>query len=280
MKCMRMHVFALVAMSFLLTTATQAQNVLLNPGFETDAVSGQDPLPFATDWTLANPGEYNTVSAPGSPVHSGNGSLRLTSVQTYGVPLALQTFPANPGEEWDLQGYMRIDSAFTGDTRAVLKIVFGTPDLEPASISIGTPDAQPFPGVLSTPQLNNTSTTGTWTFSQARGIAPEGTTQVSFFAILVDAEPSEAYFDDLQATLVVDEETPGDFNGDGDVDGRDFLDWQRGSSPTPLSATDLSAWQMNYGDGGGLVATQAVPEPSSVCLALLGVAAILRRRMI
>jgi hypothetical protein len=275
----RMHVFALVAMSFLLTAAaTQAQNLLLNPGFETDAFPNQDPLPFATDWNLANPGEFNTVSAPGSPVHSGNGSLRITSVQTYGVPLALQTFPANPGEEYNLQGYMRIDNALTGDTRAVLKIVFGPGDLEPASISIGTADAEPFFGVLGTPQLNNTSTTGTWTFAEAQGVAPEGTTEVSFFAILVDAEPSEAYFDDLVATLVIDDGTPGDFDDDGDVDGRDFLVWQRGDSPTALSASDLTTWQTNYGNP--LVATQAVPEPASVCLALLGVAAIFRRRMI
>jgi hypothetical protein len=27
--------------------------------------------------------------------------------------------------------------------------------------------------------------------------------------------------------------TPGDYNGDGDVDGRDFLIWQRGGSPAP-----------------------------------------------
>ena len=27
----------------------------------------------------------------------------------------------------------------------------------------------------------------------------------------------------------------GDFNGDGLVDGRDFLEWQRGNSPTSLS---------------------------------------------
>src|SRR5262245_39274161 len=39
----------------------------------------------------------------------------------------------------------------------------------------------------------------------------------------------------------------GDFDGDGDVDGRDFLVWQRGGSPNPLSAGDLAQWQANYG---------------------------------
>jgi hypothetical protein len=58
---------------------------------------------------------------------------------------------------------------------------------------------------------------------------------------------------------------PGDFNGDTRVDGQDFLAWQRGESPTPLSAGDLADWQNNYGTGS--LAAVSVPEPN--CLALL-----------
>ena len=39
----------------------------------------------------------------------------------------------------------------------------------------------------------------------------------------------------------------GDFNGDGTVDGFDFLKWQRGESPDALSQSDLAAWEANYG---------------------------------
>jgi hypothetical protein len=45
----------------------------------------------------------------------------------------------------------------------------------------------------------------------------------------------------------------GNFDGDGDVDGRDFLVWQRGAA----SATDLAAWQENYGSTGGANMTNA-----------------------
>jgi hypothetical protein len=69
----------------------------------------------------------------------------------------------------------------------------------------------------------------------------------------------------------------GDFDGDGDVDGRDFLAWQRGSSPTPLSASDLADWQANFGTGA-LAATTAVPEPSCLALLLPLAALLLRRR--
>jgi hypothetical protein len=57
----------------------------------------------------------------------------------------------------------------------------------------------------------------------------------------------------------------GDFDNDGDVDGRDFLVWQRGGSPTSLSATDLEAWQNGYG-AGPLAAVSAVPEPAAIGL--------------
>jgi fibronectin-binding autotransporter adhesin len=67
--------------------------------------------------------------------------------------------------------------------------------------------------------------------------------------------------------------TPGDFDNDGDVDGRDFLVWQRNPS-----IGNLSDWQTNYG-AGPLSAATSVPEPSTVVslvsLALLG---LMRRR--
>ena len=39
------------------------------------------------------------------------------------------------------------------------------------------------------------------------------------------------------------------FDGDGDVDGRDFLAWQRNTSAGPLSSGDLVLWQDQYGVG-------------------------------
>jgi hypothetical protein len=64
---------------------------------------------------------------------------------------------------------------------------------------------------------------------------------------------------------------PGDFDGDGDVDGRDFLAWQRGNSPNPLSPGDLAAWQANYGAGPLTATATAVPEPAT-WMALLSAA--------
>ncbi len=72
--------------------------------------------------------------------------------------------------------------------------------------------------------------------------------------------------------------TPGDFDGDLDVDGRDFLIWQRGGSPTSLSATDLADWQSHYGMGG-LAAVSSIPEPGTLAMGgLVGIGLMLRRR--
>lgn len=68
----------------------------------------------------------------------------------------------------------------------------------------------------------------------------------------------------------------GDFNLDGTVDGDDFLLWQRGGSPTPLSAAELAVWQAHFGDtvpSASSLAPATIPEPSTlVLLALLGIA--------
>jgi T5SS/PEP-CTERM-associated repeat protein len=72
---------------------------------------------------------------------------------------------------------------------------------------------------------------------------------------------------------------PGDFDLDGDVDGRDLLLWQRGDSPSPLSAGDLADWQANYGAGEIAAASTAVPEPGAWWLiAMLGNAVALAGR--
>jgi hypothetical protein len=64
---------------------------------------------------------------------------------------------------------------------------------------------------------------------------------------------------------------PGDFDLDGDVDGNDLLNWQRGESPSPLSAEDLASWEHNFGASLSGNASRPVPEPSTlVMLAFVG----------
>ena len=70
----------------------------------------------------------------------------------------------------------------------------------------------------------------------------------------------------LTATVVAN----GDFDGSGLVDGADFLLWQRGGSPSPLSPSDLALWQSQYGMTFPLAAASAVPEPAGLTLLFVG----------
>jgi hypothetical protein len=85
-----------------------------------------------------------------------------------------------------------------------------------------------------------------------------------------------------------------DFDGDGDVDGADFLTWQRGLGLSGAAATnaagnangdaiidgaDLTIWRNEFGTPA-VAAVGAVPEPSAALLVGVGLAAaaVLRRR--
>jgi hypothetical protein len=71
-----------------------------------------------------------------------------------------------------------------------------------------------------------------------------------------------------------------DFDLDGDVDGNDFLEWQR----TDGTSGGLTLWQNNYGTGAlAAASTASVPEPASVSLlavALCGLGCGWRKRFL
>jgi prepilin-type N-terminal cleavage/methylation domain-containing protein len=96
----------------------------------------------------------------------------------------------------------------------------------------------------------------------------------------------DAFYHGTPPKLTIDYTTgpagePGDFDGDLEVDGNDFLKWQRqlGAAVNPLDAGDLADWRGNYGTPV-IPAAAAVPEPASAALAALalgGVVAVCRQ---
>lgn len=77
----------------------------------------------------------------------------------------------------------------------------------------------------------------------------------------------EVNFGAKSVTLRVNGTTgrPGDFDRDGDVDGNDFIVWQRGLG-SQFNPTNLLQWKANYGQTGAVGALGAVPEPATYAL--------------
>ena len=81
--------------------------------------------------------------------------------------------------------------------------------------------------------------------------------------------PGTLFFDDFSLE-VFPAAIPGDFDGDGDVDGEDFLRWQKGQSPRPLSNEDLQEWKNNQGSVPPALESDPIPEPTAICLVVIG----------
>jgi len=96
------------------------------------------------------------------------------------------------------------------------------------------------------------------------GISRSGSADVGAFVFDPNGNPGwqiASAFKELLGLL-------GNFDGDNDVDGADFLKWQLGESPGPLFAFDLADWENNFGTIVTVGTAAAVPEPSTIALAL------------
>ena len=111
-------------------------------------------------------------------------------------------------------------------------------------------------------------------FEQITGNSTIGNAYVGNVSGSFDNEPIVSLLQQ-QATSITGAQIPilGDFDHDFDVDGADFGKWQLGTSPDPMSISDLDDWKTHYGSTNSLsIASTIVPEASS--LALLFAAAI------
>jgi len=95
-----------------------------------------------------------------------------------------------------------------------------------------------------------------WDLWEATGISDDGSTIVGRGSN-PDGNP-EGWIVNLSTVLA------GDFDSDGDVDGADFLSWQRNDG----TAAGLALWENDFGAGGAALASSAasVPEPSTTIL--------------
>ncbi len=147
---------------------------------------------------------------------------------------------------------------------------------------------------------------GSGTFTPAEGdafsiLSAGGGITGAFASVIEPALPEGLVWDLLYdadelllSVMAATSGLPADFDGDGDVDGEDFLAWQAGFGITSgatqingdadadgdVDGADFLAWQASFGDlagAGGRIAG-AVPEPTAAMLTLLVAVVALARR--
>jgi hypothetical protein len=124
--------------------------------------------------------------------------------------------------------------------------------------------------------------------SRDNSLAGVSENQFGDFLTLRDADFYFAWVD-FDPAKVMTPAAPGDFDGDGDVDGGDLLDWQNsfGAANNGADAdgdgdsdgSDFLVWQQNVGTGvPAAPVAGAVPEPSAALLMMFGAAALAAAR--
>ena len=241
------------------TPAEPGSNLLSNPGFD-DAGGSVDA------WTVFG-NTIPNVSENDQLVNNGTHALKIFgqfnnpsnqsgvsqgAVISEGVSLRAVASTHTPS--WD--------SLFGKDNEVTMKIefysVFGA--------TIGSGD---FLGEVSQLIHDGSSAENIWLGHTLEAVAPEDAVEarLSFVFQQPDNDDGAIWID--SAGLFLESDVNGDFDLDNDVDGADFLLWQRGEVTNPPSTTALIAWETQYGTSAPLATFSAsVPEPSSILLVL------------
>ena len=197
----------------------------------------------------AGVGSFGNSSTTRTDVRSSIISANISALGG-GLSSDVDRINGNFSDSFKSQGYNLIGNGITAAFSAVTNDLFGINDPGLEEIPVLNGATHVF-GLKSTSLAINAGNP-----SDVAGVngVPEFD-QIGQARVQVGRIDIGAFESDLSPTLA------GDFNGNGDVDGRDFLAWQRGSSPSPLSSTDLTKWQDNYGSSSPtIVAALQVEE--------------------
>lgn len=260
-------------------------NLLTNPSFENGLTGWNSFNNVSVEDTT---GDANLDAFEGNNVLKTFGPFSGSSDASG----AFQDVPAQPGQEFEAV----IRAINDTDANGGLDSMTGTNNFGELAIEFLDANGDLLPSLLgdaffgenerSTSVIDGRSPNiieDQYLTARVNAIAPAGTSFVRInlpYVQVVDdnggPDSGALYWDSAELFLIEEDTsaTPGDFDGDGDVDGADFLVWQR----TDGSADGLQEFQTNYPNSGQLSAVSAVPEPATCLLALGFTAALLAKR--
>lgn len=235
-------------------------NILLNPGFEVG--TGDD----ATDW-LQVAGPSGSTTRSNAMPNSGSFSAYMMAdhINNPAAPTPYsveQTQPVGSIDNtlnYNLSFSAKVDSLNFDGFDMFYQILWLDQDAS---------DGGGVRGETLTPLIPAGINTEYQTFGLSDMDVPDGTDSFQFRIQLspgaVEGIANGLYVDDVDLSPITDQ-TAGDFDFDGDVDGADFLVWQR----TDGTTTGLNEWQTNLAAPlSALQVVSAVPEPSTLMLLL------------
>jgi hypothetical protein len=170
----------------------QAQNLLTDPGFE----SGTEVPSGVGGWQTFNGAVFSTAVA-----RTGTYSMLNGGPGGYTVPGAVEFLSSSAGLEYDLSGYGYVSSEPTGASQGFLQITFFS-GANGTGSNLGTVETSAG-NALASNKITSSSPTDSW-ISLDTGIAeaPVGTQSVGVYTLVLDANATSVYFDDLTLTAV------------------------------------------------------------------------------
>ena len=178
----------------------QAQNLLVDPGFE----SGTAVPSGIGGWAPVNGAAFSTtVARTGTESMFDNGPSG-----GFSVPLSFQFLPSSGGSQYDLSGFGLFTTVPAadpaGNSWGALQITFWSGPNGTGS-NLGTVQTSPGNALLSN-KIDSTSPANQWiALNTGLVTAPVGAQSVEAFTIVLNNLPVSAYFDDISLVQVVPE---------------------------------------------------------------------------
>lgn len=274
---------------------TVGPNLLIDPSFE-NFTTGPAGI---GGWQLFNNASFDNAQLP---AQEGSTSLKVFGpfAGRTDASGAFQNVAAAPGEEFEGSVWAHAPStdAIKGNANyTTITMQF----CDAANTVIGSVNFSPGANQKETPIYDGRDPLmiqDEWVQYSVNGVAPAGTAyaRINLFFLQLENQGGAVWFDNASLTKLTNTAPveDADFNGDGRVNGTDFMIWQRNLGLTGqtgikangnangddvVNGLDLAVWKSKFGQGSGLAAAAgAVPEPTACVLALAAFAGAIAAR--